>query len=48
MENQDMNDTKEMLDTISIEDIADLKVEVDDLMAKLDNIIETCDTAINS
>lgn len=48
MENEKLDISQEMLDTISLEDIADLKVEVDDLMAKLDNIIETCDAAINS
>lgn len=43
-----LNISKEMLDSLSIEEIADLKVEVDDLMTRLDEIIETCNEAINS
>lgn len=43
-----LNISQEMLDNLSMEEIADLKVEVDDLLKRLDNILETCDTALNS
>lgn len=48
MENEKLNMSKEMLDNLSIEELADLKVEVDDLMADADSIIELCDETLNS
>ncbi len=48
MENENLNISKEMLDNLSVEELADLKIEVDDLMAKADSIIELCDETLNS
>lgn len=48
MENEKLEISQEMLDNLSIEEIVDLKVEVDDLLKKLDGILETCNTALNS
>lgn len=33
---------------ISLEKLAELKIEVDDLVNGLENIIETCDESLNS
>lgn len=38
----------ELLQNLSVDEIVELKVEVDDLMNKIDNIIENCDVALNS
>lgn len=38
-----LNISQEMLDNLSIEEIADLKVEVDDLLKRLDDILEDCE-----
>ena len=38
MEENMLNISKEQLEKLSIEELADLKVEVDDLMNKIDNI----------
>lgn len=48
MENENLNISKEMLDNLSVEELADLKVEVDDLVAEADSIIELCDETLNS
>ncbi len=37
-----LNISQEMLDNLSMEEIADLKVEVDDLLKRLDDILEDC------
>lgn len=42
-ENKMLNISQEMLDNLSIEEIADLKVEVDDLLKRLDDILEDCE-----
>lgn len=38
----------EVLNNLSVEDIVDLKVETDSVIATLDNVIETCNEALNS
>ena len=48
MEENKLEITEEMLENLSIEDIAELKVEVDDLVRRLDNILETCNEALNA
>ena len=40
--------SKEDLEKLSIEEIADLKVEVEDLIIRLDNIIENAEQILNS
>lgn len=39
---------KEDLEKLTPEELADLKVEVEDLIEKLDSMIEECDEALNS
>lgn len=47
MEENMLNISKEQLEKLSIEELVDLKVEVDDLMNKINNILETCEEALN-
>lgn len=42
MEEKTLNISKEELDKLSIEELADLKVEVDDLLNTIDSLIEEC------
>lgn len=46
--NNILNISQEMLDSLSVEEIADLKVEVDDLLKRLDDILEDCNEELNS
>ena len=48
MEENMLNISKEQLEKLSIEELADLKVKVDNLMNKINNAIEECDKALNS
>lgn len=51
---KDTNDKKatkildKSLEKLSINEIVELKVEIDDLIIQLDNILETCNIALNS
>ena len=46
---KDLSDIKkEDLEKLTPEELADLKVEVEDLIAKLDSLIEECDETLNS
>ncbi len=47
MEENMLNISKEQLEELSVEELVDLKVEVDDLMNKIDNILATCEEALN-
>jgi hypothetical protein len=38
----------ELLENLSVEELVDLKIEVEGLLSEIDSIIETCDEAINS
>lgn len=40
--------TKEMVDKLSVEELAELKVEVDNLVNNIDDAIAECEDAINS
>lgn len=42
MEGNILNISKDMLDNLSIEELAELKIELDELNEKLDNISEIC------
>lgn len=42
MEEKTLNISKEELDNLSIEQLADLKVEVDELLHTIDILIEEC------
>lgn len=48
MEENMLNISKEQLEKLSIEELADLKVKVDNLMNKINNAIKECDKALNS
>lgn len=43
MEEKTLNISKEELDNLSIEQLADLKVEVDELLHAIDILIEECE-----
>lgn len=47
MENNNILSNKS-LDNLSIEELVDLKMEVDDLVSEVDNIIQKCEEALNS
>ena len=48
MEENMLNISKEQLEKLSIEELVDLKVEVDNLMNKINNTIKECEEALNS
>lgn len=48
MENEKLNISQEMLDNLSIEQLADLKIEAEELLLKLEEVIETSNAALNS
>ncbi len=47
MENDLINITNEDLEKLSLEELADLKIELDDLMSRIDDMIKMCDEIIN-
>lgn len=48
MEEKTLKISNELLDNLSLDDIAELKVEIDDMVNELDDIIETCNEVLNS
>lgn len=48
MDKNMLNISEEIIQNLSVEELVELKIEVDDLLSKLDNILETCDIALNS
>ena len=48
MNKKELNISNELIQNMSIEDISELKVEMDDLFTTLDNILQTCDKALNT
>lgn len=48
MEQNEFKVSDEMLENISMENLADLKVEVDELINDLNEIVNNCNVAINS
>ena len=48
MEDEKLEISQEVLENLTMEELAELKVEVDDLVEKTDEIIEICDEALNS
>lgn len=48
MEENMLNISKEQLEELSVEELVDLKVEVDDLMNKINDTLKECDEALNS
>ena len=47
MEENKFNISDELLEKLSVEKLVDLKIEVDELSRKLEDILETCDEALN-
>lgn len=48
MEEGTLNVSKELLNSLSVEQIIDLKEEVDDLVSELDEVIQDCNSALNA
>lgn len=48
MEEKTLEISKELLDNLSVEQLVDLKFEVDELLEEMDNLIEECDEALNA
>ena len=48
MEKNRLEISDELLQNMSVDQLAELKVELEDLLIKLDNILEDCDEALNS
>ena len=48
MEENKLNISDELLENLSVEELADLKIQVDELAQKIEDIIATCDEALNS
>ena len=48
MEEGTLNVSKELLDNLSVDQLIDLKEEVDDLVSELDEVIEDCNSALNA
>ena len=48
MDNEKLNISQEMLDNLSVEELAELKIEVEELLVELDDMIEKCNSTLNS
>lgn len=48
MEDEILDISQDVLDNINYENLINIKEEVDDLMAELDNTIAICNEALNS
>lgn len=47
MENDFINITNEDLEKLSLEELADLKIELDNLVSKVTDLLEECDNILN-
>lgn len=43
-----INITDEELEKLSLEELADLKIELDDLSSRVDDMLKTCDDILNN
>ncbi len=48
MDNEKLKISDELLDNLSVDNLIDLKVEVDDMVSEIDRLIEKCDATLNS
>lgn len=48
MQDNEIEISEELLQNMSVDDIVDIKIEVDDLIERLDSILEVCTVALNS
>ncbi len=46
MEENNLNLSDEVLENLSVEEIAKLKIEIDELVGKMDHVIESCDETL--
>lgn len=48
MENEKIDISQELIDNLSVDNLIDLKIEVDDMISKVDELIEKCESTLNS
>lgn len=48
MDNKTLNISDEIIENLSVEDLVDLKIEVDELLQKINEVLETCEETLNS
>ena len=48
MENNFINITDEELDNLSMDELADLKIELDDLQLRISELLKQCDDILNN
>ncbi len=48
MDDKGLNISDELLQNLSMEELTELRIEVNDLLDRLDNILETCDEILES
>ena len=48
MDKKRLDVSEEFLQNLPLEDFVELKIEVDDLINKIDDILEICETSLNS
>ena len=48
MEKSRLEISDELLQNMSVDQLTELKVEIEDLLIRLDNILEDCDEVLNS
>ena len=48
MDKKRLDVSEELLQNLPLDDFVELKIEVDDLINKIDDILEICETSLNS
>lgn len=48
MDDKGLNISDELLQNLSMEELTELRIEINDLLDRLDNILETCDEILES
>ena len=48
MDKKRLDVSEELLQNLPLEDFVEFKIEVDDLINKIDDILEICETSLNS
>ena len=47
MEEKELKVTDELLQNLSVDDIVDLKIETEDLLEKIDEVLENCNKTLS-
>ncbi len=47
MENNELKITDELLQNLSVDDIVDLKLEIEELLSEIDEIVQSCNEVLN-